>query len=289
MDELVIQFDNLATDKPVNYVGGRSRQSTITSVALLSPDTLACCHFNGRCMFLVRFDLQDKTHSIIHTISTIYNGQTCETDLMARDNNNNLVTSNFFQGTCSLYKYADDQLQFVKDLPYNAGNRVHGVKFIDNDTVAVTSRLSHTGIHFFNMHTSQLVARFVTPEPAVQDLCLISDDIFAMVACYDTAALKQKNIHLSRVSLVKYDLKNKSFVRIKQRDFPAAHLDNIVYNDGIIYITDQYNNKALRLDSKNLDLLDDLTGYDFPHGIDVKHGLIAVTNYGSNNIVIKSI
>ncbi len=289
MDELTISFDSLAKEKPINYVGGRPRQSTITSIVLLSPDTLACCHFNGRCMFLVRFNFQDKTYKTLQTIDTVFNGQTCETDLMAGDDNGNLVTSNFFQGTCSLYKYANDQVQFVRDLPYNAGNRVHGIKFINDDTVAVTSRLSHTGIHFFNMHTSQQVALFTTPEPAVQDLCILADDTFAMIACYGTTSVSQKTIHSSRVSIIKYNLKNNSFVRIKERDFEAAHLDNMVYHDNVLYITDQYNNKVVRLDSHNLNSLEDLIDYSFPHGVDVKHGLIAVTNYGFNNIIIKPV
>jgi hypothetical protein len=289
MDKLIISFDSLAKEKPINYVGGRPRQSTITSVVFLSPDTLACCHFNARCMFLVRFNFNNKSFQLLQKIDTIFNNQPCETDLMAGDNNGNLVTSNFFQGTCSLYKYENNHIQFVKDLSYNAGNRVHGTKFINNDIIAVTSRLSQTGIHFFNVNNSQQVALFSTPEPAVQDLCLLSNNVFAMIACYGTTSVSQKSIHSSRVSLVEYDLKNNSFVRIKERNFETSHLDNIVHNNGILYITDQYNNKVIRLNSQNLDLLDDLTGYSFPHGVDVNHGLVAVTNYGLNNIIIQSI
>lgn len=289
MNTLKITFDNLAEDYPLNFVGGKPRHSTITSVVFLAPNILACCHFNGKCMFLVNFDIKDQSFKIMQKLDTTFNNEKCETDLMAYDNNGRIITSNFYKNTCSLYNYKDNTIGFVRDLNYNAGSSVHGVKFINNDIVAVTSRTKNTGIHFFDINTCSRTNLYSTPEPAIQDLCLISEDLFAMISCFGTASFSKKSIHDSKVSLIKYNLKENSFHRINEIDFKSSHLDNIVHYKGVLYITDQFNNKIIRLNSSNLQNLGDLTDLSFPHGVDVKYDLIAITNYGLNNIIIKSV
>jgi hypothetical protein len=289
MHSLTIPFDDLIPNKPLVYVGDHARLSTVTSVILLASNMLVCSHFNDCCMYLVQFDLQNKTYQVLQTIDTTFNGKKCETDLLASDGTGNIIATNFNQNTCTLYCYENNQIKFVSDLPYDAGNRVHGLRFVNKDTVAVTCRLSHRGIHFFNIKTAKCVALFSIPEISAQDLCLLSDDTFVMITGFGTPTLSPKKIYSSRVTLVKFNIEENKFIRLKDKDYEAAHFDNIINYKGVLYITDQYNNKVLMLDAQSLEDCGELGGYDFPHGIDVNFGMIAVTNYGNNNIIIKTL
>ena len=250
------------------------------------PNMLVCSHFNDCCMHLVKFNLSEKKYQVLQTIHTTFANKNCETDLLAADKNGHIVATNYNQNTCSMYKYANDTIEFVKDLPYDAGNRVHGLRFVDKNTIAVTCRHSHRGIHFFDVTSFQKVALYSISETSAQDLCLLSDDTFAMITCFGTPTLIPKKIYASRVSLVQFNLKQNKFNRIADRDFDSSHFDNMAHYDGILYITDQYNNRVLKLNAHNLQDCGELHGYDFPHGIDVNLGIIAVTNYGNNTITI---
>jgi hypothetical protein len=287
MQGLIIPFNDIIPGKPLVYVGDHARLSTVTSVVFLSPTLIACSHFNDCCMYLISFNLHDKTYKVLQTLDTTFQGKKCETDLLASDNKGNIIATNFNQNTCSLYRHDNNQIKFISDLPYDAGNRVHGLRFVNNDIVAVTCRHTHRGIHFFNIKTFQREALFYVPEISVQDLCLLSNDAFVMITGFGTPTLAPKKIYSSRVSLVKFNIKENKFIRIKDCDYEAAHFDNIINYKGVLYITDQYNNKVLMLNAQSLETKGELVDYDFPHGIDVNYDMIAVTNYGNNSIVIK--
>lgn len=53
-------------------------------------------------------------------------------------------------------------------------------------------------------------------------------------------------------------------------------------------MTDQFNNAVLVCDETDLDVMEKYEGFDFPHGIDVAGNMLAVSNYGSNTIEIRT-
>lgn len=287
MNELIIPIENLSLETPQVFVGDRPRPSTVTSVIFLSPNLIVCSHFNGCKMFVIKFDLLSNAFEVVQTLDTTYNGQKCETDLLASDDYGSIVSTNFFKHTCTLYEYRDGKINYGRDLKYNAGDHVHGLKFIDKDTIAVTSRHNHSGIHFFDFHSSEKKAVYKTEEISIQDIALTSDDTLVMISGAGTPLIRPKQIYSSRASLIRFDIEKNIFTRIKDCDFPSAHFDNVISYENILYITDQYNNKVIKLAPNNLQYLGELRGYNFPHGIDVRYGLIAVTNYGNNTISIK--
>jgi WD40 repeat protein len=238
-------------------------------------------------MHLVHFDLNNQTYQVICSTDTTYEGQKCETDLLAIDDHGNIIATNFNQNTCSLYTYTHDKIVHTRDLSYNAGNRVHGLRFVNASTVAVTCRLDQSGVHFFDINTCKQVALYKTTDTSIQDLCLLPRDVFAMISGDGTPLLRPDLIYSSCLSLIKYNLKQNQFNRTIQKEFPASHFDNIIHYNNTLYITDQYNNRVVRVDAQTLQDVGDLTGYNFPHGIDVNYGMIAVTNYGNNTIIIK--
>jgi hypothetical protein len=287
VSELIIPIEDLSLEIPQVFVGDRPRLSTVTSVILLSPNLMVCSHFNGCKMFVIKFDLPSSTFEVVQELDTTYGGQKCETDLLASDDCGNIVSTNFFKNSCTLYLYENNRIRFARDLEYNAGNRVHGLKFIDKDTIAVTSRHDHSGVHFFDFNTGQMKAVYRTQEISIQDIALTADDIMVMISGAGTPLIRPKQIYSSRASLIRFDIEKNMFTRIKDYDFPSAHFDNVISHENVLYITDQYNNKVIKLAPNDLQYLGELEGYNFPHGIDVRYGLIAVTNYGNNTISIR--
>jgi hypothetical protein len=50
---------------------------------------------------------------------------------------------------------------------------------------------------------------------------------------------------------------------------------------------DCYQGCVLIADANTLDQIGEIGGYDFPHGIDINYGMIALTSYGNNSISIR--
>ena len=83
-------------------------------------------------------------------------------------------------------------------------------------------------------------------------------------------------------------------------DIPEAHPDSIVYSEGLVYVNDQFNDvihvlqlnmtvetgSGLQARIPKLKRLLSIRGYHMPHGVDVRDGVIAVTNYGDNTAKI---
>ena len=286
---LVIPIEELPSSREDVYIGERVRKSTATSVVLLDATTLACCHFNGCRMFLIRFDLERGTHTLLDAIDTVFNGQRCETDLMSGDGAGRLVTTNFFQLTCSLYQRVGDRLQFVRDLAYRAGNRVHGIKFYDPDMVAVTSRYGAGGVHFVDLNTMQRRFFLGAPGLSVQDVCFPNPSRAITVLVDGSPQFTPRRIYSSVVHAIDFSIKARTGKVVRERIFKAAHFDNVVLYQDRLFITDQYNNVVVVLDPETLEQVDALDGYDFPHGLDANFGMVAVSNYGTNTVEIRSL
>lgn len=69
--------------------------------------------------------------------------------------------------------------------------------------------------------------------------------------------------------------------------------DSIVHHNGLLYVSDQYNDVVnifklvlLAPGECRMEAFTSITGYHMPHGVDIAHGMIAVTNYGDNSVKI---
>lgn len=286
---LIIRIEDIPSSRPVVYVGDHVRVSTATSVVFLNANTLACCHFNGCKMFLFRFNFGEGTYTLLDSIDTTFNGKRTETDLMATDGYGNMVTTNFFHTACTFYRYENDKLHFTEDLKFAVGNFVHGVKYYNQDIVAVTSRDKSSGVHFINRKTNKLEFVLPTPGLSVQDVCFLSENRFVMVSGHGSPKLHSADIYSSVLHIISFDAVKKTATILANKVFEKSHLDNIVVYKNRLYVTDQYNNKVLCFDAETLAPQADYEGYDFPHGIDVNYDIVAVTNYGSNTVELRSL
>jgi len=289
LPNMVIALEGFSSKNPPVFIGERARRSTATSVVLLDPTTLACCQFDGCRMSLVKFDLGAGTSSVVGSIDTIFGGKRCETDLMTWDGRGNLMTTNFYQQTCSLYRYEEGQIRFVRDLAYQAGDRVHGIKFADSKTAAVTSRGKAAGVHFFDLESLRRVFLVPSRGESGQDLCFTEEGRLALITTLGHPSLFAVPIYSSRIYLIEYDVASGRFAVTARREFKTSHFDNMVCYAGRLYVTDQYNERVVTLDARSLEPTGDLWGYTFPHGLDANFGIIAVTNYGNNTLSLKKL
>lgn len=286
-ERLVIHLPELPTDHQIVYIGERARVSSATSTIIVDGHSLVACHFNGCRMFLVRFDMGSGKYELVDQIQTEFQGRPTETDLMSWDGHGNIVTTNFFHHNCSFYRLGDDKLAHDADSSVRIGDFVHGVKFYSPDVVAVTSRKKHGGVYFINRRTDKLEWVLRIPKLSVQDICFLSPTRAAVISGHGSPLFRAFNIYDSVIHLLDV-VRDEQRVEVRgKRVFKASHLDNIIHYMGRLYITDQYNNSVVVLDPDSLETLDEYTGYDFPHGIDVNHGLLAVTNYGTNTIEVR--
>ncbi len=274
--------------RPV-YLERRGRYATVTSVKLLDPETLVCASFLEKKLYLVRFDAKRRTHRILDAISTSYRGIPVETDLADSDPaGENVVLSNFHHGSLGQFRREGERLAFVRDLDFDLDSKLHGVKFLTRDLVAATVGSSPTGVRFFDLALGKPTIHVDLPRKT-QDIAFVSEREMIVLAVHGAPRRRQQVPYGSDVCRVKFDLESGRSELGPLRSWPDTHFDACVLYDGRLFLTDQRNDCVKILDSDSLEDLGSIEGYDFPHGIDIKFGMLAVTNYGSNTIDIRAV
>ena len=233
--------------------------------------------------------MESGSYTCLGETDTTFKGVPCETDLMTFDQHSRIVTTNFFQHSCSMYKYDEGKVTFEKDLNYQAGGPVHGVKFYTPDILAITSRREAAGIHFFEASTGKIVRVIATPGKSVQDIQFLSPQRVVMISTTDSPKMQSGKMWNSILDVIDFDLEGKQAKLVYSRNYADAHLDSIVIHQNRLYMTDQYNHKVIVLSAENLEPVEEHHNYHFPHGIDVNHGMLAVTNYGLNTVEIRKL
>jgi hypothetical protein len=273
--------------QPDVYIGGRRRPSSVTSVALMSDHEMVFCHFSTAQMYTATFDLQKNEQVITQRIHTTYHGQLTQTDLMTSRPDGLICVSNFFQHSFSLYQFDSGRVHHVRDYSPVVNDKVHGVKFFDEDTVVLTSRRQFGGLAFVSLSSGELKRFVPMPDISVQDVCVLGEDDFITVSTFGSPQSEPFQVYdsiIHRVRLVNGKAQVEGTVRISK-----SHLDSVVLDNNRLFITDQHNDAVLVVCPDTFKLLDRIEGYDFPHGIDVNHGFLAVTNYGSSSVSIKKL
>lgn len=274
--------------RPV-YLERRGRYASVTSVKLLDPETLVCASFLEKKLYLVRFDRAGSRHRILDEIATTHRGIPVETDLADVDaSGERIVLSNFHHGSAGLYRRMGDRLAFLADLDFGLAAKVHGVRFLDRDRVAVTVGSAPTGIRFFDLASGRPTLH-VDLARKTQDVAFVSDREMIVLAVHGAPRRRRQQAYGSDVCRVRFDLASGRSEVGPVRTFEDTHFDACVLYEGRLYLTDQRNDCVRLLDPDSFESLGEIGGYDFPHGIDVRFGLLAVSNYGSNGIDLRPV
>ena len=100
---------------------------------------------------------------------------------------------------------------------------------------------------------------------------------------------ESKTPYQSKISLIALDLNKQQNDVVDVAFIDACNADCCQWVGDRVYLTNQMSDRVVvyRVTDDRLVFDRNIEGYDFPHGLDVGHDLLAVTNYGDNTIDMK--
>jgi hypothetical protein len=268
------------------FIENRQRLASATSVKFIDRNMLVCCSYVGRKIYVVKFNDDLTSYEIMDSADTIFDGQTTETDLCDTDSHGTIATSNFYLGTATLYRCENNKISHVRDLPLGIDGFVHGIKFLNPEVLALSVTKGPTGLHFFDTKTCKPLLHIKT-DLVAKDLCFISNSQLAMLTTHGSPTKQAGEAYHADLHLIDFNVQEKTFEITLTVTHQNSHFDCIVLDNGQFYLTDQFHDLVRVVDSATLKETGVIGGYDFPHGIDINYGMIAVTNYGSNCIDLR--
>lgn len=278
------------------FVAGRERLATVTGVRFLGHDRLLATHLVGKRLYLIRYDLAARTHTVEREVPTTFGGDEVITELVDFDGRELVATTTFAPPAVTLYRLEGTQLTHFRDLPIadSDADGCHGVKFVPGrDVVCVTCTNKGRQIYFLSTTTGEILYKFGDGVWRPKDVSFVDDRRMVVISSSGNPGPRASREYRSKISLVAFDLERRRHVYLAEMQLGRCHVDSCVHQDGRIYVSsaDQRGDcvRVCRVSADAIVLDGRLSsGYQFPHGVDVLPGasLLAVTNYGTSDIVI---
>jgi hypothetical protein len=272
----------------------KQRNSGLTSCRFYKEDLIIACDFNEHKTYLVEMGEDDI--KIIDSHSTIINsGDSVETDLMDLRGDVFLV-SNFYQGSISKYLVLDKRIKFIEEIDLSPEKKnMHGVRFIPGyeDIIWVAfCGVNNKSHEIWDIKKKEVLYRFDEDEQC-QDIAFIKG-LAIVFARTDHIWVSEKPKWWSKknkmyATAYVYEIGN-LFERSPSKISEwrgEGHIDAAMEYDGAIYAANQYLDRidVFEIDSNNkLKLLRSIPGYKMPHGLDIKSGVLIVTNYDDQSL-----
>jgi hypothetical protein len=190
----------------------------------------------------------------------------------------------------SLYRVSGDKISHDRDLFTDlSGNYCHGARFCGPDVVVATALRDSRGVHFYDVQTMRKLL-YVSTDRLPKDVCFLPDNR-AVVITTDGAPLPEKSstCNVSELLLIEYNLARGTSTIVNRRLCGSRQIDSVVLYEDRLYISDSHGGRILVVDARTLQQICQIEGYDFPHGVDARHGRLAVACYGTNAIHVGSI
>jgi hypothetical protein len=277
------------------FCGERKRLATCTSVQFIGSNRLVTSHFVGQRMYLIRFDLRLGTYEVECCIPTRFAGRPACTDLLDFDGESLIAASNGEDPTVSLYRLRDGRIEHERDVPVldDEAQFMHGVKFVpgNGDVVCAISPKSGAYVYFVAHRTGEVVFKFRDEGWIPKDAAFVDERTMIIVKAAGAVKNHACTPYASKVSLVQFDVVRKTQRMLDEAHIPDCHIDACVFRAGQVVFSNQLRDSVSALTVKGNRLRLDWTwkGYSFPHGVDIHptQRLLAVSNYGTNDIVIR--
>ena len=237
-----------------------------------------------------------------------------------------LVVSNYRHKSMTFYKYHDRDARIVyyKTVQNLQQGSCHGICWIDNDMVGFGTcgrGNDQSGVYLYDLLQNGIIASYqelqnnYLHEPSNLWLCKdiainpienlsTNQTVKTIYAIYCEGAPHPTDRLTYDSKVVMYHLVSTQsmckIIKIKEQILPRCHCDCVRYvMPNSLYITvqlsqnEQQNDnatnelgKVLVLDGETLELKKEYNDYEFPHGVDVRYGMMAVTEYSKSNIKI---
>jgi hypothetical protein len=272
------------------YIAHRERLATATAVKFVNRDTLAIGSLVGQSLSLARVDWERGSYEIVAEIEARH-----PVDLMDFDGRDRLVTSNCKDPSVSLYRVRGSSIDHIADVPIPEGY-CHGARFVPGaDVVCAAFVTGRVNVCFVSVSSGKVIYAIPNDEGwRAMDVCFLS--VTRMIVAYTHRKPSPDPVPVcaSKVCLVEIK-RSRQRHRVLFETTITGHVDSVAAVGDRVYVSDQLNDRVLlyRRIGDTLRLKRTLTGYDFPHGIDVmpapEGDLLAVSNYGSNSVRIDTV
>jgi hypothetical protein len=188
----------------------------------------------------------------------------------------------------SLYRHDGDKISFVRDLVTGIrDNFCHGARFHGPDVAVATTHREPRGAHFFDVHTMEKLLHVET-EHLAKDICFLPNGRAIVVTTAGAATMEPGARYVSGLVLVELDLKRRRYEVVKKQTYPFGQFDTAVVHEDHLFVVDSGRGCVLAIDVDTLKQVGHIDGYNFPHGIDINYGMMAIASYGTNSIDITS-
>ena len=290
--EIVLQEDRLTKSPPMIYLGERGRFPSITDIHFLSDTLLVAAHRSAAYVYLIEFNLSEKTHHIRSRVRTECNGTIHFPDMFT-------VVEDVLYIVCfSRYvvcvQIVDGhtlRVQHAFPLPVNVtyhGAARHGSFVYFTPSTRKSSCDSETIVC---MDTKTKMLRTVTfPESCrIKSLAFFSDNRIVVVV---TSRYKTFLSHPGALADGAIILCNERFEILDRHDFFTTHFDGVITEDSTFYATcanleGGFIIKGYLVEDR-LRSVEKIPVYDFPHGVaSWKKKLYAYTSYATDGIYIQ--
>jgi hypothetical protein len=284
------------------YLNYKKRLATSSGIQFIDSNHFVVCSMAGQKLYLYKID--ENNIILLDSIDATYNGNLVMVDLISL-RNNLVIGSNFKEGTQTLYKIDNNEIKHYKDIPdiNLSKNFCHGVKFYNDNIICATNNKIF-GINFIDINSDKLLFTIFlkNPEDNPKDIEFINKTNSNKMFIITTTSkiylnnLKNKkkqlfqNNNVGKILYCDIDINNKYYNILDEFELNKTHLDSLVYYKNLIFVNNQITGAidVLYLQNEKIHFFRELSGYSFPHGVDIEpnNNLLGVSNYGTNSVNI---
>jgi hypothetical protein len=277
------------------FVGDRKRLATCTGVRIVDANHIVCSSLAGQQIYLWRRTAGGDNWVVIDSVNTTYYGERVCTDLIDHDDGF-FITSNCAENSVSLYRLVGHRLLHAQDYPINDPDTgfCHGAAFVPGGRLlCATTQTKGRNIYLLCRQSGAVVYRFSDEDWLPKDVAFLDSSKLLIGYTRAHAGKEPTTATGSKFALVSLAEDYRSHRVEWESPVALAQIDSISHSFGELMVTAQNNDAVHRfiLRPDGLDHAEKLTGFNFPHGVDLDRaaGILAVTNYGDNTLELRSL
>ena len=184
------------------------------------------------------------------------------------------------------------KLKHVRDYEEAGMGFCHGAKFYpyDDDLVAISYKPAYC-IYFKSLSTGSIKLKIDCKPLLPKDVCFPAVDKIIVTYCERFPSKRPGIYYDVDVKYYSFSLTSATSTLLDHVKIEKCHTDSCVFSDGKLYFTGGVDNIVIvyKLENNKLTFDRKITGFSFPHGIDLRDGVLAVTNYGTNSVSIQRV
>jgi WD40 repeat protein len=268
-----------------------SRYDTLTDVKFLNEDTLICANRECGKIYLIKFSLNPTQANVIFKTDTVFNNNLKYIDLFFV--NNDLIYFVSLDNTIGCLKLENNRLIKHNLITVPGNFYFHSITFhpTDKDIVYLAGALYNPKLVVFNIKTKEILHEISLknmPGQLLKDVKFLNENTIAVSGSGGLISKTNKNqTYTSKLGVYN----SNTFEPLDVIEFENSHTDGLgIDEQNNIYIACQGDSSENILKFKFEDnKLVKLKGYSlpqFPHGFDVKYGLIASSSMKNSSICL---